>query len=212
MLEIAKKNKLVVLALSVILVSATIGKVSSVAANIIIFIMFIIYFFLVSKDLAMHIWSICCYLILAPLISFGFLGTLIIEITTDVNKQIANEFVEQEYKILFVFILLISTCFILLFKNDEFFLDRVKVSTRVNNAFFLILTSSTIYYAYSTNDFSHIFPEDTLLSLKEFNLDARSAFLTGINFIFLPYLISNAILMALVEYLQYREKLKTTNK
>jgi hypothetical protein len=170
-------------------------------------ILITVYFYYFSKRCINRIWKIILYLNFAPLLFYAlYFSTFSVK---EKYSLVINIVLEYELTVLFFFIIMVSVIFTLLFRHQTYFLDRLKISTRVNTAVFLIITSSLVFYAYSINDFDKFFKPESLYELEKFNITPRTAFLTLTQFIVLPYLIANSLLIALIEYLQFRKKEKS---
>lgn len=110
--------------------------------------------------------------------------------------------------LIFLFLFLIPTvsCFLLIhnWKNNVF-RDTVKVALEANNTLALIVVSATLIFLSMTGDFGPHLLTSLIESLNSAKFS--SDFLADLlNFLAFPFLVSNALLKCVVEYLLWKEK------
>lgn len=151
------------------------------------------------------------WLIVKPLlVSFFimiFIGIIIRLFNLDNNLLIGIFLI-----IFLLFSVPVVSCRLLLLNwKDTMFRETVKVSLEVNNTVcFLIISITLLYFIFDGNlSISSLLPHDLIRNLGQ-NFFSRNFLTDLLNILTFPFLVSNSLLKALIEYLQWKEKKQLT--
>lgn len=152
-------------------------------------------------------FNVSVWLIVKPLlVSFYimiFIGIIVRFFKLDNNLLIGILLI-----VLLLFCVPLVSCILLLlnWKNTKF-RETVKVSLEANNTLcYLIISVILIYFIFDSNlSMSYLFPRDLIENLGK-DFFSRNFLTDLLNVLTFPFLVSNSLLKALIEYLQWKEK------
>lgn len=152
------------------------------------------------------------WLIVKPLF-VSFLLMIFIGIIVQLLNLDNNLFVGIFLIIFLLFSVPVVSCGLFLFNwKDRKFRETVKVSLEVNNTLcFLIISVTLTYFIFDGNlSISSLLPQELVKNLGQ-NLFSRNFLTDLLNVLTFPFLVSNSLLKALIEYLQWKDKKQLTD-
>ncbi|RAR39681.1 hypothetical protein DP091_29805 [Paenibacillus sp. MDMC362] len=152
-------------------------------------------------------FNISVWLIVKPLL-VSFYIMIFIGITVRLFNLENNLLIGMLLILFLLFIVPLVSCLLLLlnWKNTKF-RESVKVSLEVNNTlYFLIISVTLISFIFDGNlSMRSLFPRDIVENLGH-NFFSRNFLTDLLNVLTFPFLVSNSLLKALIEYLQWKDK------
>ncbi|TKI56797.1 hypothetical protein E8L90_15690 [Brevibacillus antibioticus] len=185
-----------------------INRFSSSIANLAMMIFTIVYLlfvvFSIMKFCSKTLFFITVWFFLGPTFISGI---LIVAVMAAFN---VNFSASGEMLFLGIGIISVSSAMVILFWKKELFLERVKASIYITSATYLILISISNLYSYNITDLESlpVFIKVDNTELQTMNISPKDVLRYFTSAVSLPFLIANAVLRALVECLNYCQKVK----
>ncbi len=112
--------------------------------------------------------------------------------------------VNFQLPIAFISIVLVSVFMTFVLRHKPLFLERMKVSLRINSTLYFIIVTGFLIWAYSAQNISAFFDQESIILFQSHGLGISQAITLGAQLLLFPFMLSNFVVGAIVEYLLFR--------